>query len=207
MRLSKKRGFSILEVLIAASLFTIVILGISQSVLLMHRYARANLCKMKAHLLATSYFETLLGDTYPLQFDIKGSALTLKDLETLADKEFKFDKNMLSVSTTNDSLENINIFTTSVYNGDNALTVYIALVVCNSPLYKEYKNTDNTDMARTEINPPEGFQSLRMTYWWTSPFDGGSNAPAAITREYLATLSKEELYAIRLIQPDDPAYI
>lgn len=202
---NKKSGFSILEVLIAAGLFTIVILGISQTVLLMHRYARANLCKMKAHLLATSYFETLLGDTYPLQFDIKESVLTLKNLKTLADDDnisLKFDKKTLAVSAADNSLENINTFTTSVYNADNALTVYITLVVCNSPLY-----TDNTDMARTEINPPEGFQSLRMTYWWTSPFDGGANAPAAITREYLATLSKEELYAIRLIQPDDPAHI
>ena len=72
---NKARGFSVLEVLISAGIFTIVILGISQTVLLMHRYARGNLCQMQAHLLATSYFEQLLCHTHPLELNGKTGAI------------------------------------------------------------------------------------------------------------------------------------
>ena len=66
-----KRGLTIVEILMATGLFTIVVLGITQTVLAMHRYSRANLCKIQAHLLAVSYFEQLLGDNNANQLDLK----------------------------------------------------------------------------------------------------------------------------------------
>ena len=209
----KNKGVSLLEVLLSAGLFTLVILGISQTVLLMHRYSRANICKMKAHLLATSYFESILNDTHPYELNKAGSTVSLRNITTPGNTfSFKIDRGeepTLSGST----YSNLNTFTTGVYDDTSDLKVYILLLVKDSPLYdlylKEGKTTDSVanSLARTDINPPEGFQSLRLTYWYTDPFTKKEASSKTVgTAEYLACLSKNELYAIRPIQPDDPEY-
>lgn len=189
----KAKGFSILEVLISAGLFTIVILGISQTVLLMHRYARGNICKLQAHLCATSYFEQLLYHTHPLELNAKVGTINLLNVQDPTSKiEFKFNSTSKS-----------NIFKLTLQNNDgwkDEITVYTQVQIEESPLYTNYGTK-----KRTEINPPEGFQALRMKYWWTSPFattDGETPGSA----EYLNTLPNSELYAIRPILPDEADY-
>ena len=186
---NKLKGFSILEVLISAGIFTIVILGISQTVLLMHRYARGNICQMQAHLFATSYFEQLLYHTHPLELNGKTKSVELLNLnpmdsnQTITTHPFYFN------IKTSDS--NINSFDLPLIEGEDTLTVYLQVLVQESPMYN-YEEKD-----RTKINPPEGFQSLRMKYWWTSPFATGTN---------LENLPNSELYAIRPILPDEADY-
>ena len=190
----KLKGFSILEVLISAGIFTIVILGISQTVLLMHRYARGNLCKMQAHLLATSYFEQLLCHTHPLELNGQTSSIKLVDPSTLAIHAFNFN-----VKTSKNTIPGnlINTFNLNLNDMSDTLTVYIRVQIEESPLYTDYGSK-----KREEINPPEGFQSLRMKYWWTSPF-ATTNGETEGSIEYLNTLPSSELYAIRPILPDD----
>lgn len=209
MNHKRERGLSLIEVLISASLFTIVILGISQSVLLMHRYSRATLCQYKAHLLATSYFESLLCDTHP--YELNKNQVTLRYIDNPGCTfTFKYDKD--NYAQANGCYTNLNIFTTSVYNDDNDLKVYALLKMEESPLCKVYKinnacedSVDNS-LARVCINPPEGFQSLRMTYWYTSPFMGDTSGISEGSINYLTHLEKGELYAIRPLIPDDPEY-
>ena len=203
---SKLKGFSVLEVLISAGIFTIVILGISQTVLLMHRYARGNLCQMQAHLLATSYFEQLLCHTHPLELNEentikidnennKTSCINLLNLENPTTMHaFEFN-----VTTS------VNTFDLPLIENEDTMTVYIQVLVEESPMY-DYEEQD-----RTKINPPEGFQSVRMKYWWTSPFATTTSKKPTddngnINIEYLATLPSSELYAIRPILPDEPDY-
>ena len=203
MRIDKRRGISLLEVLISASLFTIVILGISQTVLLMHRYASANLCKNQAHLLATSYFESLLCDTHPYEFidanDHKtiGNNITLLDItDPTQTITFKFD---MDQKLTQNKAKNLNTFVLNV--AGRSINVYIALYVQDSLAYDNAFN----NIKREAINPPEGFQSLRLTYWWESPLMRQPDADAVKgSLEYLNCLPKNELYAIRPMQPDDP---
>ncbi len=206
----RERGLSLIEVLISASLFTIVILGISQSVLLMHRYARANLCQYKAHLLATSYFESLLCDTHP--YDLNKNEVTLRKIDVPSETfTFKYDKD--NYNQTEGVYDHLNTFTASIYDNDNDLKVYILLKIEESPLCKVYKIDENeadsiaNSKARVDINPPEGFQSLRLTYWYTSPFmDSAANNKPEGSVAYLSDLEKGELYAIRPLVPDDPEY-
>ena len=208
MNHKRERGLSLIEVLISASLFTIVILGVSQSVLLMHRYSRATLCQYKAHLLATSYFESLLCDTHP--YDLNKNQVILRCIDNPGCTfTFKYDKN--SYAQANGYYTNLNTFTTNVYDNDNDLKIYTLLKIEESPLCTVYKINNScgdsieNSKARVDINPPEGFQSLRMTYWYTSPFMGDTNATEGSVA-YLAYLEKGELYAIRPLNPDDPEY-
>ena len=195
---NKQKGFSILEVLISAGIFTIVILGISQTVLLMHRYARGNLCQMQAHLLATSYFEQLLCHTHPLELNGAAGSVALLDLENPTESHsFTFN-----IPT---SISIINQFDLPLIEGEDTMTVYLQVVVQESPMYN-YEEKD-----RTKINPPEGFQSLRMKYWWTSPFAKTTSKKPTddngnINIEYLTTLPSSELYVIRPILPDEADY-
>jgi len=197
---NKQKGFSVLEVLISAGIFTIVILGISQTVLLMHRYARGNLCQMQAHLLATSYFEQLICHTHPLELIGNSGSVDLLDLEKpTTTHAFEFNV------TTSDSNSKINTFALPLIKNEDTMTVYIQVVVQESPMYN-YEEKD-----RTQINPPEGFQSVRMKYWWTSPFATTTSKKPTddngnINIEYLATLPSSELYAIRPILPDEADY-
>ena len=163
--MKKCRGFSILEVLIASGIFTIVILGISQTVLLMHRYARANLCQTQAHLYAVSWLEHRLYNMSAEEFD----------------NEMKY-LNSISNNAINGQI--------SVYAEDD-LNMAIEVDVQNSPLYTDYGTK-----TRTEINPPEGFQSIRLKYSWASPL--------AKDIADSTTWPSSELYAIRPITPDDP---
>lgn len=199
---NKQKGFSVLEVLISAGIFTIVILGISQTVLLMHRYARGNLCQMQAHLLATSYFEQLICHTHPLELNGKTGSVALLNLNPMDSNQTITTLNV----TTFGSNSKINTFALPLIKNEDTMTVYIQVVVQESPMYN-YEEKD-----RTQINPPEGFQSLRMKYWWTSPFarttsknltDNSGN----INIEYLEeALPRSELYAIRPILPDEADY-
>ncbi|MGX8716977.1 MAG: type IV pilus modification PilV family protein [bacterium] len=206
----RRHGLSLIEVLISASLFTIVILGISQSVLLMHRYSRATLCQYKAHLLATSYFESLLCDTHP--YDLNKNKVTLRRIDVPSCTfTFNYDKDDYAQSEC--SYTHRNDFTTSIYDNDNDLKIYMVLKVEESPLCKVYKinnaceDSIENSLARVCINPPEGFQSLRMTYWYTSPFmDSAANNETEGSINYLEGLEKGELYAIRPLIPDDPEY-
>ena len=201
---NKARGFSILEVLISAGIFTIVILGISQTVLLMHRYARGNICQMQAHLFATSYFEQLLCHTHPLELNGKIGSVSLLDLEKpKTTHAFEFN-----VKTTNTAQTNpkINSFDLPLIEGEDTMTVYLQVQVEESPMYADYG-----EKKREEINPPEGFQSLRMKYWWTSPFakttdEKPTDEYGAINTNYLISLPNSELYAIRPILPDEADY-
>lgn len=183
MKINKERGISILEILIAASLFTISILGISQVVTLMYRYAMDSLCKTQAHLYATSYFEQLLCNTHP--YDLFDGNVTLRDIHnpnntvTFAGYFLKSHDTIHSVT----GAENTDIFSTSLDVAGRQMDVRLRLMVDNSPLYDDYGTA-----TRTEINPPEGFQSLRFKYQWTSPLGIGTG----------------DLYAIRPMQPDDP---
>ena len=192
----KLRAFSILEVLISAGIFTIVILGISQTVLLMHRYARGNLCQMQAHLLATSYFEQLLCHTHPLELNGKDPSIDLLDLNDPTTKH-TFDFNVKTSTNTAQTYPKINTFKLNLNDMADTMTVYVQVQVEESPIY-----TDYDQKKREEINPPEGFQSLRMKYWWTSPF-ATTNGETEGSVEYLNTLPNSELYAIRPILPDE----
>lgn len=211
MGVKREHGLSLIEVLISASLFTIVILGISQSVLLMHRYSRANLCKYKAHLIATSYFESLLCDTHP--YDLNKNAVTLRKIEDPANiRTFTYDNG--DYARNGDTFTHMNCFTTSVYDdNNNDLKVFMLLKVEESPLGKVYKKCEDladsidNSVARCDIIPPEGFQSLRLSYWYTSPFmDSAANDETEGSAPYLAGLEHDELYAIRPLNPDDPEY-
>lgn len=218
MNRKRERGLSLIEVLISASLFTIVILGITQSVLLMHRYSRANLCKYKAHLIATSYFESLLCDTHP--YDLNKNQVTLRCIDDpSATFTFKYDvptkveDAIVDYEVNEGVYTHLNTFTASVYDNDNDLKVYVLLKVEESPLCKVYKIDEDAEdsiansKARIDINPPEGFQSLRLTYWYTSPFmDNAPQNPNEASVAELAGLEKGELYAIRPLIPDDPEY-
>ena len=195
---NKARGFSVLEVLISAGIFTIVILWISQTVLLMHRYARGNLCQMQAHLLATSYFEQLLCHTHPLELNGKTGNVSLLNLEKPTTTH-AFEFNVKTTTSTTQADPKINSFDLPLIEGEDTMTVYIQVQVEESPMY------DYDEKDRTKINPPEGFQSLRMKYWWTSPF-ATTNGETEGSLEYLATLPKSELYAIRPILPDEADY-
>ena len=212
MSVKREHGLSLIEILIAASLFTTVILGISQSVLLMHRYSRANLCKYKAHLIATSFFESLLCDTHP--YDLNKNEVSLRDIENPAVVNcFYYD---VSEHCTYDGgfygnfYENMNTYVTSVYDdGNDDLKVFMLLDVEESPLCKVYRCGKVDDeiadsVARCDIIPPEGFQSLRLSYWYTSPFMDGDGTEGSVS--YLAGLECDELYAIRPLNPDDPEY-
>lgn len=206
----REHGLSLIEVLISASLFTIVILGISQSVLLMHRYSRANLCKYKAHLIATSYFESLLCDTHP--YDLNKNAVTLRSINDPVNTfTFNYDNGDYEINDT--MYTHMNSFTTSVYDdNNNDLKVFMLLKVEESPLGKVYRRCVEDDeiadsTPRGDIIPPEGFQSLRLSYWYTSPFmDSAANYQTEGSRCYLAGLECDELYAIRPLNPDDPEY-
>jgi|GEM_PF-2743679 Tfp pilus assembly protein PilV len=211
----RKHGISLIEVLISASLFTIVILGISQSVLLMHRYSRANLCKYKAHLIATSYFESLLCDTHP--YDLNKNTVTVRCINSPCSTfNFLYDvpTNETPYAKNGDNFTHMNRHTTSVYDDEsNDLKVFMLLKVEESPLCKVYKKHENEDdsvdnsLERVYINPPEGFQSLRLAYWYTSPFmDSASNNKVEGSEAYLSGLECDELYAIRPLNPDDPEY-
>lgn len=218
MGMSDKRehGLSLIEVLISASLFTIVILGISQSVLLMHRYSRANLCKYKAHLIATSYFESLLCDTHPYELNKNTVILRHIDNPSATDLSFFYDvaENIDGAEKNDDEYTHLNTFTTSTYDdGNNDLKVFMLLTVQESPLCKVYKKNEAeadsiaNSKARQDIIPPEGFQSLRLYYWYTSPFmttTPSNEDDKSIT--FLNGLEKDQLYAIRPINPDDPEY-
>ncbi len=207
----REHGVSLIEVLISASLFTIVILGISQSVLLMHRYSRANLCKYKAHLIATSYFESLLCDTHP--YDLNKNQVSLRCIDAPT-STFNFKYDGANYAIENNIYTNRNKFTTSVYDdGNNDLNVFMLLKVEESPLCKVYKKCESeadsieNSLARTCIYPPEGFQSLRLAYWYTSPFmDSEAIKQTEGSVAYFAGLECDELYAIRPINPDDPEY-
>ena len=204
---TKNKGISLLEVILSAGIFTLIILGISQTVLLMHRYSRSNICKLKAHLIATSYFESILHDTHPYELNKSGSTISLRNVKnpnTFID---------FTINREEGNFSNLNTFTSTVYDEANDLTVYISLFVKDSPLYNLYlndgKTEDNIDNSkpRQEINPPEGFQALRLTYWYTDPFMKKDASTKTVgSQEYLNCLSKNELYAIRPIQPDDPEY-
>ena len=172
MKHKRERGLSLIEVLISASLFTIVILGITQSVLLMHRYSRANLCKYKAHLLATSYFESLLCDTHP--YDLNKNQVTLRCIDDpSATFTFKYDVPVIipgrPAPRAIDYEENegfythLNTFTTSVYDNDNDLKIYILLKVEESPLCKVYKNDDEEEDSIANSR-------WRPLCWWSRPF-------------------------------------
>ena len=205
-----ERGLSLIEVLISASLFTIVILGISQSVLLMHRYSRANLCKYKAHLIATSYFESLLCDAHP--YDLNKNAVTLRYIDAPGCTfTFKYDKDVFAQC--NGVYSNLNTFTTSAYDDGDDLKVHMLLKIEESPLCQVYKicedepDSISNSRARCDINPPEGFQSLRLKYWYTSPFMDSAAAEETVGSDaYLCGLEHDELYAIRPLNPDDPEY-
>ncbi len=196
---SKAKGFSVLEVLISAGIFTIVILGISQTVLLMHRYARGNICQMQAYLLATSYFEQILCHTHPLELNGKKGLVELLDLNDPTTAH-TFEFNVKTAISTTQTDSKINSFDLPLLEGEDTMTVYLQLLVEESPMYADYGTK-----KREEINPPEGFQSLRMTYWWTSPF-ATTNGEIEGSAEYLTTLPKSELYAIRPILPDEVDY-
>lgn len=201
----RESGISLIEVLVSASLFTIVILGISQSVLLMHRYSRATLCKYKAHLIATSYFESLLCDTHP--YDLNKNTVNLRKIGAPETPfAFKFDKD--DYEKPGDAYVHLNVVTESVYGSDSALKIYMLLKVEESPLCQVYKEKDTgVDTARVKINPPEGFQSLRLTYWYTSPFvNSAAHTKTEGSIDYLSCLEHDELYAIRPLIPDDPEY-
>ena len=212
MSVKREHGLSLIEILIAASLFTIVILGISQSVLLMHRYSRANLCKYKAHLIATSFFESLLCDTHP--YDLNKNAVTLRYIENPACTSFyKFKYDNSAYTMNGETYTNINCFKMSVYDdNNNDLKVFMLLKVEESPLCKVYRCGNPAyacdeiadSVARCDIIPPEGFQSLRLSYWYTSPFMDSDGAEGSAS--YLAGLECDELYAIRPLNPDDPEY-
>jgi Tfp pilus assembly protein PilV len=182
--MQKKGGFTVLEVLISAGLFTIVVLGISQTVLTMHRYARSNLCKMQAHLFAVSIFEQLLCDTHPYEVDTATNAsISLRDFGNPNSKSVVLKANNATSNTS---------FTRSVYEA-NDLSIELKLTVQNSPLCNDYGTK-----SRTEINPPEGFQSLRLVYSWATP--------TVTNLADKTTWFSNELYAIRPINPDDPNY-
>ena len=207
----REKGISLIEVLVAASLFTIVILGITQTVLLMHRYSRANLCKYKAHLMATSYFESLLCDTHP--YDLNKNVVKLRDIGNPSE-EFKFKYDIDNNELDGNVYKNLHEFETSIYeDGNKDLKVFMLLTIQESPLCKIYKideakddDIDNSE-KREKINPPEGFQSLRLKYWYTSPLMTGSyNDPEKGSEAYLAGFENNELYAIRPLNPDDPEY-
>lgn len=209
---SKNKGVSLLEVLLSAGLFTVVILGISQTVLLMHRYSRANICKMKAHLLATSYFESILHDTHPYELNKSGSTVSLRRVDN-PEYTFSFKIDRDTYAQTEGAYSNLNTFTIGTYDDTSDLKVYMQLLVKDSPLYNLYlktgKTTDSVEnsLARTDINPPEGFQALRLTYYYTDPFmKKQASAQTEGSRAYLNCLSHNELYSIRPIQPDDPEY-
>ena len=215
---NKQKGFSILEVLISAGIFTIVILGISQTVLLMHRYARGNLCQMQAHLIATSYFEQLLCHTHPLELignseNKTGSVdlLDLKDTTMIKNFNFRIVEKSEKLENENTNLfstdkNDCNVFKIDLIEEEDTMTVYLQIVVQESPMYEYYINkAKEEDLSREEINPPEGFQSVRMKYWWTSPFATTNDETEGIMN-YLATLPSSELYAIRPILPDEADY-
>lgn len=183
----RRRGLSLVEVLISASLFTIVILGISQTVLLMHRYSRATFCKYKAHLIATSYFESLLCDTHPYHFNGKTGEIELQNVSN-PEETCKFNYYYKGES------KKENEFIESVYADDENLKITMYLEIEESPLYQSYQCSDGKDLKRTAINPPEGFQSLRLEYEYTSPFSSTKQG------------SKDLLYAIRPLIPDDPEF-
>lgn len=185
----RRRGLSLVEVLISASLFTIVILGISQTVLLMHRYSRATFCKYKAHLIATSFFESLLCDTHPYHFNDKTGTITLQNVSS-PEEPYNF-KYYYKDESKNEAK---NEFTVSVYADDKNLKITMYLKIEESPLYQSYQCSDE-DLKRTAINPPEGFQSLLLEYEYTSPFSSTQQDP------------KDLLYAIRPLIPDDPEFI
>jgi Tfp pilus assembly protein PilV len=182
--MQKKGGFTVLEVLISAGLFTIVVLGISQTVLTMHRYARSNLCKMQAHLFAVSIFEQLLYDTHPYEVGTAtNDSISLRDLGNPNSRSVVLRANNATSNTS---------FTRSVYEA-NDLSIELKLTVQTSPLYNDYGTK-----SRTEINPPEGFQSLRLVYSWATP--------TVTDLADKSTWFSNELYAIRPINPDDPDY-
>lgn len=206
----RESGISLIEILVAASLFTIVILGISQSVLLLHRYSRATLCKYKAHLIATSYFESLLCDTHP--YDLNKNVVSLRRIDVPEETFiFKFDKN--DYAQLDDAYVHLNVFEESIYGSDGALKIYMLLKVEESPLCQVYKidaskpDSAENSKARIDINPPEGFQSLRLKYWYTSPFmNSAAHTETEASIAYLDNLEHDELYAIRPLLPDDPEY-
>lgn len=202
---NKLKGFSILEILISAGLFTIVILGISQTVLLMHRYTRGNICKMQAQLCAVSYFEQLLCHTHPLELNKKIGSIDLLNLQKpTTTYTLKFNvKNSNDSSSENNSLTYNSHLLTLVddVNGQDQITVYFQIQIEESLMYDMAYSNKN----RKDINPPEGFQSLRMKYWWTSPLATTAGETPGST-EYLNTLPSSELYAIRPILPDEAEY-
>ena len=232
-----KRGLTIVEILMATGLFTIVVLGITQTVLAMHRYSRANLCKIQAHLLAVSYFEQLLGDNNANQLDLKrgnaiattipvlpldasATALEKKGTdEKMADASFiTLNANFyiskvvkVKVNETEDKWEiqycndydnptetvaapkygADNVFEIHPYNNpDDKLKVILNLYLISTYRYGDYK-----DLKASEINPPEGFQAIRMRYRWSSP------TASNIANDN--TWPSNELYVIRPINPDE----
>ena len=194
-------GFTTLEVLVAGMLFAIVILGLSQAVLAANRYARANLCRTHAHLVAMSYFEQLIGNTHP--YDLYSEDLTktkttdkfetinLVDLKTLTQKPFKYN----IVNGANFDFDTTNKFYATIYNVENDLEIHMKLVVKSSPLYEDYGDP-RSPTYRQNVNPPIGFQSLHLTYRW--------NAPTASDASNPSTWPSSQLYAIRPLNVDDP---
>jgi len=200
MRRNKESGISILEVLVSASLFTIVILGISQTVLLMYRYSSSNLCRTQAHLYATSILECLLYNTHPYELldktdnATKGNKTSCAKSDHFLNQDIQFNLNVTSSSKGynrtpigNDTHRNI----IPMFIGDQTIYLYMTVQINDSLLYEDYGAKE-----RKKINPPEGFQSIHITYCWSPS--------ATLNAAEILKLSKNELYAIRPMQPDDP---
>ena len=208
MRRNKISGISILEVLVSASLFTIVILGISQTVLLMYRYSISNLYRTQAHLYATSILECLLHNTHPYELMDKAADATNGNKTSCAkittpnpryetiflDQDIGFNLNLTSSS---------NGYKSTLMQADKNRTI-IPMEICGQTIYLYTTVQINDSLSyeeygskkRQEINPPEGFQSIHISYCWST-----SNN---LSDSELSNLSKNELYAIRPMQPDDP---
>lgn len=193
------KGFTVLEVLVASVLFTLVVLGITQAVLAAHRYARSNLCKTHAHLVAMSYFEQILGEFHPYELSVAdNSTLNLYNLKTRSaevsgSKPLQYNIPITPATTPptyNFDTDPGRKFYATVYNLEDDLEIQFNLVIKNSPLYEIYPAN------RTTVNPPIGFQSIHLTYRWSSP--------TATNIADANTWPTNQLYAIRPLQPDDP---
>ncbi len=187
------KGFSVVEVLIASGLFAFVVLGIAQAVMVMHRYSRANICKMQAHITAMSYFEQILGDIHPLQLFMANptpTGSTLKLIPLSNPEATEAQKINLNYNLTA-GFDTANPVFASVY-APNDMRIEFNLQVRGSPLYENYNLAQ-----RNSINPPIGFQSIYLIYRWQSS--------TATDPNNTATWPTNQLYAIRPISPDDPS--
>lgn len=193
MERDRHGGFSLIEVLVSATIFTMVILGISQSVSLMYRFSRANLCKLQAHLLATSYMESVLYGTHPLS---NSTSYALRQVS----QPYSSTRDYLYLNNASQTF----VKSVAIYPG-SFIDVYLQLAAASTPLY----STNTID--RKTIFPPEGFQALLLVYGFDSPMKdspawnfSSSTVPGITVQDNIANRAHNALYALRLIHPDDP---